>query len=733
MGIKRSRSEVQASGDDHMHPSRKRARDDRPHKTKPRKPVDLESATAIKKRARAIERLLAHDTEKLPAHKKRELERELAAHKRRIADAQYKKTRAKMISKYHMVRFFERKKAIRIAKQLEKKLAQATDADEIAKLKDDLHKAQVDIDYAIYYPFMEPYISLYAKPAAGEEEKAAQYLHTERPPMWALIEKTREEGKKALEKLQNRKPEEEAEGEGAEGSSKKGSRKAKSAKKDEEVDDGGFFEPTAMTTASRRRACGFVCFFTMSLTITHFIPSFYHRSLSTLCQLNVQLGLLSSPAQEFLPRPTLTASKAYRGPNPPKVVRFITIMPPRKAKRKLGQFVSDTIAQAQASPKKLRQKIISRNLPPSISAMSSAPSSAANDDGIDYQSLASFVEQQLNDPKPITPLQRRLLTDLTSSLKDEEPDTSGHDWVSLLQSTSPFHPSSQFITNTLTGYTDAHKVQAGTTIEYKDEAVSAATATPNPKWTCTLTFIQSTHQAPQLFPLAHQRVPGGFAKKKDAKKYAAKCCVEWLMAENLMPKDGIKVTFQHSTKAMMSSSTKIYGSPPQPPQSPAPVNPYLVARLGQHPSSSTTTPTQSPPSKPPAPTNPTDSTLSLQDNSGGAPLDPPPDEDFNSNEPGGGETPSKRVAALCEKLGFRLPRYVYTSREGCVFDGYADMGSDSWIIPDGVPEKSFGKVERVYSKKFTKEMVAQNILWVLEGIERQREGEVRQTLRKVGE
>lgn len=95
-------------GDDSMHPSRKRARDERSHKTKPRKAVDLENNTAIKKRARAIERLLAHDPEKLPAHKKRELERELAAHKRRIADAQYKKIRSKMISKYHMVRFFGR-------------------------------------------------------------------------------------------------------------------------------------------------------------------------------------------------------------------------------------------------------------------------------------------------------------------------------------------------------------------------------------------------------------------------------------------------------------------------------------------------------------------------------------------------------------------------------------------------------------------------------------------------
>ncbi|KAK0748651.1 hypothetical protein B0T21DRAFT_380431 [Apiosordaria backusii] len=669
MGIKRPHSEAQASGDDHMHPSRKRARDDRPHKTKPRKPVDLESMTAIKKRARAIERLLAHDAEKLPAHKKREMERELAAHKRRIADAQYKKNRAKMISKYHMVRFFERKKATRIAKQLEKKLAQATDADEIAKLKTDLHKAEVDIAYAIYYPFMEPYISLYAKPAAGEEEKATQYLHTERPPMWALIEKTREEGREALERLQNRKPQDDAEGEEAEEGGKKGSKKSKSAKakKDEESDDGGFFEMTS--------------------TIALSVPSFYRHSVPKLHRLNVQLGLLPSFAQEFLPRPTLTASKAYRGPNSPQVVRFISIMPPKEAKRKLGQFLSDTIAQDPASPKKLKQKIGIHTM----SAAPSTPSPATNDDAIDYQSLASFVEKQMRDPKPITSHQRRLLTELMSSLKDEEPDVSGYDWVSLLQR-----------------YTDAHKNQAGTSIDYKDEAVPTTNpATPNTKWTCTLTFKHSREHGPQFFPFPHQVVSGGFAKKKDAKKYAAKCCVEWLMSENYMPNDGIKVSFPTGSKLMMSSSNKIYGPLSQP-----------------SPSSSTPTPTQSPSKLQPPPPKPTESALSLLE-SGGIPLGPPDNDDNGNDDNDIGETPSKRVAALCQKLGLRPPRYVLIQKAGQegVFGGYADMGADSWLVPDDADEKDFGKVERVYSKKSAKETIAQNVLGLLLKVEREREEE----------
>ncbi|SPQ22361.1 3813dcfe-cf73-4d13-8564-9e9d4aa4a947 [Thermothielavioides terrestris] len=210
MGKKRPHPDGESAGHSSGDETRKRPRTSRPHKPIPRnQEADKPSLSAIKKRARAIERLLARDNLNIPANKQNELERELAAHKQRIEDARAKKERNKMIKKYHMVRFFERKKATRFAKQLEKKLAQATDPDEIAQLKADLHVAQVDIDYARYFPFLEPYVSLYAGAASGEKDetgKAAQYLRGPRPPMWAVIEKTREEGQAALEKLQNRQP-----------------------------------------------------------------------------------------------------------------------------------------------------------------------------------------------------------------------------------------------------------------------------------------------------------------------------------------------------------------------------------------------------------------------------------------------------------------------------------------------------------------------------------------------
>jgi hypothetical protein len=97
---------------------------------------------------------------------------------------------------------------MRLVKQLQKKLAEAEDPEEIAKIKADLHVAEVDVDYAIYHPFLETYISLYpSKDDMGDQPKALQHLHDPRPSMWSVVEKIREEGKTALERLQSRQPE----------------------------------------------------------------------------------------------------------------------------------------------------------------------------------------------------------------------------------------------------------------------------------------------------------------------------------------------------------------------------------------------------------------------------------------------------------------------------------------------------------------------------------------------
>lgn len=157
----------------------------------------------------------------------------------------------------------ERKKAERLAKQLKRQLNETEDEAEIARLKADLHIAEVDLDYALYHPHMETYISLYPKSkdeATEKDEKssAAHHLHSSRPPMWTTIEKARQEGQKALEKIRDRRPErdlslekpaskktpkpESAQDEERPTKGRHGKREEKKMKEESESEDGGFFE-----------------------------------------------------------------------------------------------------------------------------------------------------------------------------------------------------------------------------------------------------------------------------------------------------------------------------------------------------------------------------------------------------------------------------------------------------------------------------------------------------------
>ncbi|KAI1854559.1 hypothetical protein JX266_000677 [Neoarthrinium moseri] len=164
----------------------------------------------VKKRARTIERRF-RTGQNLPADAKNDMERELVHHKQKIAEAEEEKKTKQMIKKYHMVRFFERKKADRLAKQIEKQIEQSKDPEEIKKLKDDLHIAQIDSLYAKFFPYRERYVSLYpvAATQGGEEAEtassAAKALKTDRPKLWATVEKLSKKGVPALIEFRDRK------------------------------------------------------------------------------------------------------------------------------------------------------------------------------------------------------------------------------------------------------------------------------------------------------------------------------------------------------------------------------------------------------------------------------------------------------------------------------------------------------------------------------------------------
>ncbi|KAG6298050.1 hypothetical protein E4U46_000065 [Claviceps purpurea] len=181
-------------------------------------------ASFAKKRIRTIARLLQRNTD-LPAHVQNDLQRELATLKTTVADKSIHKRRSAMISKYHMVRFFERKKASRLVKQLKRKIEQSPDSDDVENLKRQLHIAEVDEAYTIYHPHLEPYRSLYGNVKAdskgrqdGEDSEEAEEeakndapiakkaLDAERPSMWSVVEKTMKQGLEALQQLRERRP-----------------------------------------------------------------------------------------------------------------------------------------------------------------------------------------------------------------------------------------------------------------------------------------------------------------------------------------------------------------------------------------------------------------------------------------------------------------------------------------------------------------------------------------------
>ncbi|KKA30217.1 hypothetical protein TD95_001896 [Thielaviopsis punctulata] len=217
----------------------------------------------MKKRLRTIERKLKRTTE-MPATIKNDLQREMGSLKASIASIENKRKRSNMIKKYHMVRFFERQKATRKLKQARKALAESPDDE---KIKREIYTYEVDLEYTQYFPFLERYISLYAK--KGEDEKTAgvpvghepvpEVPGLLRPPQWRVVAQAMKMGRVALERLRDRASEDvdplkEAEYSVEEKKSKKDKKDKKNRKQKKEEEeavqekendsdsDGGFFE-----------------------------------------------------------------------------------------------------------------------------------------------------------------------------------------------------------------------------------------------------------------------------------------------------------------------------------------------------------------------------------------------------------------------------------------------------------------------------------------------------------
>lgn len=134
----------------------------------------------MKSRIRDLKRLLEH-VDNVPKHKmsatqrvERERELETCEHDlaEKIAAGQEAAFRNKMISKYHQIRFFDRRKAERNLKKLKRELSLSEDHSQKSDLQRRTHNAEVDLNYAIYYPLLKPYSSLY--PNAKQEKNKTE-------------------------------------------------------------------------------------------------------------------------------------------------------------------------------------------------------------------------------------------------------------------------------------------------------------------------------------------------------------------------------------------------------------------------------------------------------------------------------------------------------------------------------------------------------------------------------
>ncbi|KAL8803511.1 MAG: hypothetical protein Q9182_003112 [Xanthomendoza sp. 2 TL-2023] len=179
------------------------------------------SINALKSAIRNVSRVLDHD-QNLPLKVRIEKERALAGYKQDLEKAQEGKGRQRMIKKYHMVRFFgqyfakgvhspsslmmscdlERQKATRTLKKLRTRLPSIErNSPQHEALETQIHDAEVDLNYTLYHPLTEKYVSLFPRqdtrtPEDGETPSGEVSARTcqHKPALWTVVENCMENG-----------------------------------------------------------------------------------------------------------------------------------------------------------------------------------------------------------------------------------------------------------------------------------------------------------------------------------------------------------------------------------------------------------------------------------------------------------------------------------------------------------------------------------------------------------
>lgn len=153
-----------------VHPSRQDQVPDEPRR-KRQKPEHASSKSFkkahpvndLKSQVRSLKRLLERNDD-LPANVRVEKERALQSAQHELEETQRAKKRSEMIGKYHKIRFFDRQKATKRLKRARKELQGCEHAsDKRAELEKRVKDAEVDVDYAQYFPLDQNYVSLFPR------------------------------------------------------------------------------------------------------------------------------------------------------------------------------------------------------------------------------------------------------------------------------------------------------------------------------------------------------------------------------------------------------------------------------------------------------------------------------------------------------------------------------------------------------------------------------------------
>ncbi|KAL4808910.1 hypothetical protein BDV18DRAFT_133467 [Aspergillus unguis] len=179
------------------------------------------SVNDLKRRIRDSKRLLSKPD--LPADKRIIQERALKGYEKELADEEKRRERSKMIKKYHFVRFLDRKTATKEVNRLTRKqneliedesIDENTRRKKLEKVETQLHTAKVNLNYTIYYPLTEKYISIYAErkkstkdqdkdqdgdddmdvDEQGQNEGLRAKATAEKKAMWLVVERCMSDG-----------------------------------------------------------------------------------------------------------------------------------------------------------------------------------------------------------------------------------------------------------------------------------------------------------------------------------------------------------------------------------------------------------------------------------------------------------------------------------------------------------------------------------------------------------